>query len=124
LFVLRKVVRMKGWIVTALLVIGGYAVYQWLTQQRGVGAGARAAGTFNLNLGPLGVAAGINSNVDPTASGVPTFNTLAVANGHGDQVAAAYHDNSDATIPGSFQYTPAFGPNENQVGSGESPMGV
>ena len=115
---------MKGWVITVLAVIGGYAVYQWITGQRASGAGARAAGTFNLNLGPLGVAAGINSNVDPTASGVPTFNQLPVANGHGDQVYASMHDNPGATIPGTFQYTAAFGPNENQVGQGESPIGV
>ena len=110
---------MKAWAITILAVVGGYAVFQWVTHQRGQSGGKRASAAFNLNLGPLGVAAGINSNVDPTASGVPSFNQAPIANGHGDQVAAAYHQNPDSTINGAFQYTSAFGPNENQMSANE-----
>jgi len=48
---------------------------------------------------------------------------LAIANGHGDQVWAAQHSNPDTTIPGQFQYTPAFGPNENQPTGSEVQVG-
>lgn len=108
--------------ITVLAVIGGYAIYQWVTQQQGMAQGARATAGAGVNLGPLGISLGIQSNVAPISSGVPTFNTLPVANGHGDQVYAAYHSNPDATLPGSSQYTPAFGPNENQTGG--SPVGL
>jgi hypothetical protein len=110
---------MKGWVITVLAVIGGYAVYQWVTQQRGMGAGNRAAASAGVSLGPLGVFAGIQSNVDPTTAGVPTFDQTPIANGHGDQVWAAYHQNPDSTMSGSPQYSPAFGPNENQPTAGE-----
>ena len=115
---------MKPWAITILVVVGGYVVLQWLMGQRAMGAGQRASAAFNLNLGPLGVAAGINSNVDPTASGVPGFDTAPIANGHGDQVAAAYHSNPYSTVPGAFQYSPAFGPNENQATMGEVNVGL
>jgi hypothetical protein len=115
---------MKPWAITILAVVGGYAVIQWLMHQRGTAQGQRATAAFNLNLGPLGVAAGINSNVDPTASGVPGFNTAPIANGHGDQVAAAYHSNPSSTINGGFQYSPAFGPNENQASVNEVSAGL
>jgi hypothetical protein len=115
---------MKGWAITILAVIGGYAVYQWITQQRGMGAGNRAAASAGVSLGPLGVFAGIQSNVDPTTAGVPTFDTTPIANGHGDQVAAAYHTNPDATMSGQLQYSPAFGPSENQIQPGEYFVGV
>jgi hypothetical protein len=115
---------MKPWAITALIVIGGYVVLQWVLGQRGGASGQRASAAFNINLGPLGVAAGINSNVDPTASGVPAFNTMPVANGHGDLVAAAYHSNPDCTLPGQFQYSPAFGPNENQMSASEISVGL
>jgi len=119
---------MKGIVITVLAVIGGYAIYQWLTQQRGMGAGQRASAQGSVNLGPVGVAIGINSNVDPTMAGVPSFNELPIANGHGDQVWAAYHANPDSTINGSPNYAPAFGPTENQPGPNEytvtTPEGV
>lgn len=116
---------MKGWVITVLAVIGGYAVYQWITSQRRMPAGNRAAAAAGVTLGPLGVYAGIQSNIDPTTAGVPAFNTLPIANGHGDQVAAAYHSNPYSTINGQPQYSPAFGPNENQVNpANEMSVGV
>lgn len=115
---------MKQWAITILIVIGGYSVFQWFTRQRQTAPGQRAAASFNLNLGPLGLAAGINSNVDPTAAGVPTFDQSAYANGRGDQVAAAYHTNPMATLPGSPTYSPAFGPAANQVTGNELPVGL
>ena len=115
---------MKPWVITVLAVIGGYAVFQWFTQQRSASAGTRATAGAGVQLGPLGVAIGIQSNVDPITAGVPMFNQSAIANGHGDQVIAAYHSNPDATIPGGAIYVPAFGPNENQVGASEYPIGV
>jgi hypothetical protein len=113
----------KPWIITVLAVIGGYAVYQWLTGQQQTTQGQRVtanAGAFNLSLGPLGVAAGVNSNVDPTTAGVPSFDETAISNGHGDQVWAAYHNNPQSTIGGAPQYSPAFGPTENQPVAAES----
>jgi hypothetical protein len=106
---------MKGWVIGILAVIGGYAVYQWVVGQRATPAGNRTAAAAGVTLGPLGVAVGIQSNIDPTTAGVPTFNQLPIANGHGDQVWAAYHNNPYSSIPGQAQYSPAFGPNENQV---------
>jgi hypothetical protein len=110
---------MKPWMITVLAVVGGYVILQWVLGQRGMGQGARASAQAGVNLGPLGVAIGIQSNVDPTTAGVPTFNESAIANGHGDQVAAAYHNNAFATLPGQPTYTPAFGPTENQAQPGE-----
>jgi len=106
---------MKGWMITLLAIVGGYAVLQWFTQQRGTPAGARATAGAGVQLGPFGIALGVQSNVDPITAGVPVFNQSPIANGHGDQVSAAYHSNPDSTSNGSFQYSPAFGPNENQL---------
>jgi hypothetical protein len=110
---------MKQWAITILAIVGGYAVFQWFEQQRGMSQGNRLSAQAGVSLGPLGVAAGIQSNVDPTTSGVPVFSQLNYANGHGDQVSAAYHNNPDATLPGNFQYTPAFGPTTNQPTAAE-----
>lgn len=115
---------MKAWAITILAVVGGYAIFQWFEHQRGLGAGNRAAAQAGVSLGPLGVAVGIQSNIDPTTAGVPTFNQSPIANGHGDQVAAAYHSNADSTLSGGFIYTPAFGPQANQAQPGEVQVGV
>jgi hypothetical protein len=115
---------MKSWMITILAVVGGYAVYSWLTNQRRMPAGNRLSAQAGVSLGKLGVAIGIQSNVDPTTSGVPTFNTSAIANGHGDQVIAAQHSNPYSTLPGAFLYEPAFGPNTNQMSSGELTPGL
>src|SRR5271167_2637527 len=115
---------MKPWMITVLAVIGGYAIYSWFMHQRSQPAGVRAAAGAGVSLGPLGVQFGIQSNIDPTTAGVPTFNESAIANGHGDQVIAAMHTNPDATLPGTFMYEPAFGPNTNQMGAGEVGVGL
>jgi hypothetical protein len=115
---------MKAWIITALTLIGGYAVFQWLTHQQGLPKGQRASAGASVNLGSLGVSLGIQSNIDPISSGVPEYNTTPIANGHGDQVTAAYHTGPGATLPGSANYTPAFGPNENQMQPGETTVGL
>jgi hypothetical protein len=114
---------MKEWAITLLAVVGGYVVIRWFMHQQGLQPGQRASAGFtgaSLNIGPLSTMIGIQSNVSPSlTSGVPVFNDAAIANGHGDQVAAAYHSNTLSTIPGTTVYSPAFGPNENQPTMGE-----
>lgn len=108
---------MKEWAITLLAVVGGYVVIRWFMHQQSLQPGQRATAGISANLGPLSAMVGIQSNVTPgLTAGVPVFNQDAIANGHGDQVAAAYHDNSMATLPGAVVYTPAFGPDENQNG--------
>ena len=111
---------MKGWIVTALVLIGGYVVIKHFLFRRSQHTGLSgelsgtqtAAGTTAAQVTGVG-----DFFVSPIASGVPIFNNAAIANGHGDQVAAAYHNNVFATLPGSVVYEPAFGPVTNQNGS-------
>lgn len=111
---------MKGWIVTALLVIGAYATFKWVTANQtsnaANGASQSPSAGAGVQLGPLSAAIGIGGSGNLVA-GVPTFNEKAIANGHGDQIIAAHHTNGNATIPGGQSvYTPAFGPEENQNG--------
>lgn len=109
---------MKGIVVTVLAVIGGYAVWQWFQHKQGTLSHGFSA---TLNAGPLSASAGVGDYVvSPLASGVPSFNDAPIANGHGDQVAAAYHSNPMATIPGAPVYTPAFGPTTNQLQDNET----
>lgn len=114
---------MKGWVILILAVVGGYVVLQWFTGQRNSPAGGSAVnppggGGTGAQL-PLAATTGVGDFfVSPLASGVPTFNDLQIANGHGDQVAAAYHSNSLSTLNGSAVYEPAFGPVTNQNGPG------
>jgi hypothetical protein len=119
---------MKGWIVTLLAVLGGYVVIKHFLgrAQTATGLSGELSGTTvsNVNpvLGPTQTSGDVVAQqtgvgdffVSPIASGVPVFNPAAIANGHGDQVAAAYHSNTLATLPGSMQYEPAFGPVTNQ----------
>lgn len=110
---------MKGWVILALAAIGGYAVFQWFEQKRGryVAVSGELSGTAGPFTTSTGGVTGIGDYyVSPIASGVPVFPDYAIANGHGDQVAAAYHSNSFSTINGGPVYTPAFGPTENQNG--------
>jgi hypothetical protein len=99
---------MKQWAIMVAAVVAGIAVYKWWGQQKTGPAAQNAANDPNA----------VVSSIAPRGlySGVPTFNDLAVANGHGDQVVAAYHDNELATIVpmGNGTYTPAFGPQENR----------
>jgi hypothetical protein len=113
---------MKGWVITALALIGGYAVFQWFTTRRGaLGSGMGVT----TQIGPLSASAGVGDYVvSPLASGVPVFNDSAIANGHGDQVSAAWHTNPFATMSGSPVYEPAFGPQTNQPSGAELPVGI
>jgi hypothetical protein len=95
-------------------VIAGIIVYKWWGQVRTNPAAQNAAndpGAIVSSIAPSGL-----------YSGVPTFDDTAVANGHGDQVVAAYHDNELATVvpTGSGIYQPAFGPQENRMGGYET----
>jgi hypothetical protein len=114
---------MKGWMITILAVVGGYAVFQWFTTRSGMLSGGRLG--VSTQVGPLSAAVGVGDYyVSPLASGVPVFNSDAIANGHGDQVAAAYHTNPFATTSGGVLYEPAFGPNTNQVNGSEMSLGL
>lgn len=99
---------MKQWAIMVTAVIAGVVIYKWWGQQRTNPAAQNAHNDPGA----------IVSSIAPTGlySGVPTFDDTAVANGHGDQVAAAYHDNELATVvpSGHGHYTPAFGPGENR----------
>lgn len=107
---------MKSWAVTILAVIGGYIVLKFVAGQRAhyTGASGELGGTQTTVGNIASQASGVVGFVAPIPSGVPTFNNAQIANGHGDQVAAAYHTNTFATIPGGPTYEPAFGPNTNQ----------
>jgi len=109
---------MKSWVITALLVIGAYATFKWVTanQASATANGARQGFGAGVQLGPFSAAVGAGGT-GALVAGVPTYNDKAIANGHGDQIIAALHTNGTATIPGGQAvYTPAFGPDENQNG--------
>jgi hypothetical protein len=104
---------MKEFFLVVMAGIGAYAVYQWYQKTNTSNAGQVAR-----NQNPGQTAAAITAAAvgvsGPLVSGVPAFRGPAIANGHGDQIAAAYHNNALATIPGGVNYQPAFGPNENR----------
>lgn len=104
---------MKEIVITMLAAVGVFAVYSWWSKQHYSGQGQADT---NANAGnPVAAAAtGVMGRGSPLVSGIPSFNTSAYANGHGDQVAAAYHVNRHSTINGSPNYAPAFGPTENR----------
>jgi hypothetical protein len=109
---------MKNVFIVALAAVGAYAIYQWYGSSarspRGQGAHNNGPWPVNRNTGaPAGNGVGdfLVSNV---ASGVPGYDQTPVEAGHGDMQAAAKHSNPFSTINGSSNYTPAFGPNENQ----------
>jgi hypothetical protein len=108
---------MKGWLVTALALFGGYIIVKhFLFRRAGAGGlSGELSGTQTLSGTQAAQQTGVGDFfVSPIASGVPVFNNAAIANGHGDQVAAALHTNTLATLPGSAVYEPAFGPVTNQ----------
>jgi hypothetical protein len=110
---------MKGWLTIGLALIGGYVVLQWFLGQRAAAGSAvvsgELSGTQNLAGTQTAQKTGVGDFfVSPIASGVPAFYNAAIENGHGDLVAAAYHVNTQSTIPGSSVYEPAFGPLQNQ----------
>lgn len=106
---------MKQWLILGLAGVGAFAVLSWWKKQAASSTGNNAATTRN---GPVvNMAGGLGQYlVDPLTAGVPSFNSTAVTN-RPDQVAASMHDNSLATVPGSFDYTPAFGPTTNTGGT-------
>jgi hypothetical protein len=106
---------MKQWIILGLAGLGAWGVLQWWTKQRSAPAMNNAATVRN---GPVvNMAGGLGQYlVDPLTAGVPSFNDTKIGN-RPDQVAASQHDNSMATVPGSNQYVPAFGPDTNTGGT-------
>jgi hypothetical protein len=108
---------MKGWVITILAVLGGFVAIRWITNKAGqhTQLGTELSGTNPVAGTPVGQATGVGDfAIAPIVSGVPMFNTDAIANGHGDQVSAAYHANTLSTLPGQVMYEPAFGPATNQ----------
>ena len=104
---------MKQWVIIVSAVVAGFAVWKYFGQRLSNPAAQNAhnnPGAIVSSISPQGLYAG-----------VPTFDDTAVANGHGDQVAAAYHSNTMATVTpdGGGVYSPAFGPSENRNGMGE-----
>jgi hypothetical protein len=103
---------MKQWLILGLAAIGAYAVYQWYQKSQATAQGHQVT--------PAGVLANTANATDiatgSLVSGVPGFDTTPVANGHGDQIMAAYHTNAHSTIDGGPDYQPAFGPDENRGG--------
>ena len=97
---------MKQWILIAVVVVGGYAVYEWYQKNK------NTPGSLAANLG--GNPGGVSSPYNDIA-GVPVFDSTGIPN-RPDQVAAALHSNDASTLNGSFDYTPAFGPTTNQTG--------
>ena len=111
---------MKQFFIAALAIVGAYAVYQWVEGKQGSprNAGGHNTGPWprNLNTGaPPGNGVG-DYILSDVSSGVPGYNQTPVEAGHGDQQAASKHSNPFATVTpnGGGDYTPAFGPNENQ----------
>lgn len=106
---------MKELMVTALALVGAYAAIQWFRKSRRSPA-AQNAQNFRGNSGFIaGVTGQGDLYTDPLTSGIPAFNPTPVIN-RPDQIAAALHTNSLATIPGGGSYIPAFGPDENRGG--------
>ena len=98
----------KGFFVVALAAVGAYATFEWWRKNpRSYGpsnpVASEVAGVAHTNFTASG----------QLSSGVPGFDEAPIANGHGDQVVAAYHTNRYATLPGGPEYTPAFGPTTN-----------
>ena len=113
---------MREWVITGLTIVGGYVVISWFLHKRNhhTGFSGERSGQQTASGSQLAQQTGVgNYFVSPIASGVPTFNSDAIANGHGDQVAAAYHSNPMATLPGDAVYEPAFGPTANRGGGME-----
>ena len=100
---------LKGFLVVGLAAVGAYAVFDWWKRN------PRSGGPSNPVASEVsGVAHSNTTDSGQMTSGIPGFPTIPIANGHGDQVSAAYHTNQWATIPGGPNYVPAFGPNENR----------
>ena len=97
---------MKQWFIIAVVVVGGYAAYQYYQKNKNT-PGSLAA--------TLGGTSGTTSSPYNDVAGVPVFDATAVTN-RPDQVAAALHSNDASTLNGSFSYEPAFGPTTNQTG--------
>lgn len=99
---------MKQFVIIGLAIIGGYAVFKYVTAVRAspVSGGAQT---------PTGVS-GFLSSLDSgqLLPGIPTYNGTPSLN-KPDQVAAFLPSNAMATIPSSGVYEPAFGANQNQV---------
>jgi len=105
---------MKQWIMLGLAGVGAFAILRYWTKQRHSPSMNNAATVRN---GPVvNMAGGLGHYlVDPLTAGVPSFNDTAITN-RPDQVAAANHDNSLATVPGANEYVPAFGAATNRGG--------
>ena len=113
---------MKGWVVTLLAIFGGYVVIKHFLFRTNTATGlsGELSGTQTLSGTQVAQNTGVGDFfVSPIASGVPIFNAAQIANGHGDQVAAAYHTNTMSTLPGNAVYEPAFGPQTNQNANNE-----
>jgi hypothetical protein len=99
---------LKGFAITALAAIGVFALFEWWSKnQRSPGGpnpvAQEQSGVIDTNF----------SSGNQMTSGVPEFNSAAIANGHGDQVSAARHSNRYSMLNGSSNYEPAFGPSTN-----------
>ena len=100
---------MKNFFVIVLAGVGIYAILNWYRNNP-----RSPGGTNPVAQEVSGVAPDTNFTAsNEMTSGVPVFNPIAIANGHGDQISAAYHSNRFATLPGSCDYEPAFGPHTN-----------
>jgi hypothetical protein len=102
----------KSFFMIGLAAIGAYAIFQWWQNN------PSSAGPTNPVATEVGGVAHSNvTSFGQMTSGIPVFNSMPIANGHGDQVSAAYHSNGTSTLPGGPNYTPAFGPTANTGGS-------
>ncbi len=99
----------KGFLLVGLAAVGAYAVFDWWRRNPSSGGPANPVATE-----VAGVAHSNLTDSGQLTPGIPGFNDTAIANGHGDQVVAAYHTNPYATLPGGGVYTPAFGPLANR----------
>jgi len=95
---------MKQWALLGVIAITGYAAYKWWQNAKHspVYVGAQQPQPGDM----------INANL--VYSGVPSFDDTSAPSGHGDAMAAAQYDNELATMPGGYNYTPAFGPQQDQ----------
>ncbi len=99
----------KGFFVVGLAAIGAWAIFDWWKRNPSSGGPSNPVATE-----VAGIAHSNFTDSGQLTSGVPAFNSAPIANGHGDQVIAAYHTNRFATAPGGPVYSPAFGPNANR----------
>src|SRR5580658_10259610 len=96
---------MKETVLVLLAAVGVYAVYEWYAKQKKTpGVAMRTAQNVGTGSHSTATAAAVTSEAigltGPLVPGIPAFHGPAIANGHGDQIAAALPSNRWSTSNG------------------------